>query len=205
MTPAPTNKQACVVDIRKDVGVIEEPIFVDTNVWFWFLSTIGYFSGKPYQVDVYPNFISSIFQSNQLYACVVNLIELSSIIEDACHKIYCREHGVELSKKQYRYTVVDERNKIVDEIKGIWENIKNFATIIDTEVSAHCDIDIILESITNTHVDAYDSLILHHMAKHGIQCIISDDFDFITAPNVHIYTANEKMVSKARHSGQLLL
>ena len=194
-----------VVDIREPQDISDKTFFVDTNVWFWLLSTIGYYDGQAYQVEQYPEFINAIRSKNRLCACAVNLVELSHIIEDTCHKIYCRENGQELPKKQYRHTLPDERKKIVDEIKGVWDNMKNFASVLDTEIEAETDIDEILNTITECKVDAYDALMLHNMIKCEIDYIISDDFDFSTIPSVVVFTANRKIVTRARACGKLVV
>lgn len=204
MTRTSSNMQAHVVDIR-NIGEIEEKsFFVDTNVWFWFLSAIGYSDGHPYQVDQYPNFISSIFKKNKLFACVVNLVELSFIIEDTSYKIFCKENNSEITKKNYRYNYPEERKKIVEEINRVWNNLKDFASVLNSEIVADCDIDNILNTINESYIDAYDSLILHQMTKNGIECLISDDFDYSTTRVKFIYTANDKIVSKARSCGRLI-
>jgi hypothetical protein len=192
-----------IIDIRQIENIKGKTFFVDTNVWFWFLSTTGYGNGQNYQTEAYPNFISDIFSSNKLYACVANLIELSYLIEDTCYKIYCDENDIKIGKKTYRYEFPEERKRIVEEINSVWKSLKDYASILDTEIKAGMDINNILESITSGMVDAYDAIMLNNMKKYRIDCIISDDFDFSSIPNISIYTANNRVIAGAKSCNKL--
>jgi 3-dehydroquinate dehydratase len=208
MPPFCPNVRANVVDIRKPFKSEGIVFFVDTNVWFWYTTVIGYADGKAYQIDDYPSFISSVLGTGKLIASAINLIELSFVIEDVHFDIFredCRlQRRPQITKKEYRHKFPEKRKEIVQEIKSSWDSVKVVAEITDTNLDSKKDIESILDSVTNSQVDAYDLAILENMKRARTSCILSDDCDFVTVPGITIYTANPSVIEKARSLQRLM-
>jgi hypothetical protein len=53
-------------------------------------------------------------------------------------------------------------------------------------------------------LDGYDSLIIHAAQTANIDQIITDDIDFVTVPDITVFTANRNVLSAAKSQNRLL-
>ncbi|GAX34375.1 hypothetical protein [Nodularia sp. NIES-3585] len=80
-----------------------------------------------------------------------------------------------------------------------------------TSIAACTEINID-EKTTNTSLnrfqtqllDGYDLLILEAMNKANVKQIITDDGDYLTIPNIQVFTANYNVIATATRQGKLL-
>jgi predicted nucleic acid-binding protein len=165
---------------------------------------LGYDGGTRYQTNDYPEFIAKALGKCSLLASVVNLVELSSIIENKHYEIYKEENNSKISKKEYRHTLKDERASIVEDIQNAWDSLCQCAEIVNIEANSTTDVNTILDNIAKMQIDAYDLMILNLMKKQGIKNILSDDSDFATVPYITLYTANPTIIKNARGQGKLI-
>ncbi|MDZ8109013.1 MAG: hypothetical protein RM338_25775 [Nostoc sp. DedQUE12a] len=54
-------------------------------------------------------------------------------------------------------------------------------------------------------LDGYDLLILEAMDKAGVTQIITDDGDYVTVPDIKVFSANSGAIAAATSQGKLLV
>lgn len=196
--------QSNVIDIRKDVDIEGKSFYVDTNVWFWITSLWGYDCAAFYQNKYYPDFVNKAIEISKLYTSIINVLELSHVIEKTGYDIYKKETGSELTFKEYRHNLPEKRKETTDIIVSSWECLSGMARVLRTEVDEKYDIDQAIEILTRSQIDSYDSLIFQTMEKNDIKNVVSDDGDFATIPDVTVFTANRNVVKAAEEQGKLI-
>jgi len=196
--------QSNVIDIRNDVDIEGKSFYVDSNVWFWVSSNWGYQSAGLYQIEYYPNFINEAVEKSRLFTSIINIIELSHLIEKTRCDIYNREINRKLTLKEYRYNHPDKREETTGIIKSSWECLSSMAKVLRTEFDEKDDIDQAIEIMKRSQIDSYDSLIFQTMEKNNIKNVISDDGDFATISGMNVFTANRNVVEAATEQGKLI-
>ncbi len=151
----------------------------------------------------YPRFLNKAL-SNQatLYYCGLSLAELSHIIERTEHDIY-RQYVSDVTVKEYRHNESSERSRIVSEIVSVWSQIQGLADSLTIDISA-TTADAALKRLQTEKVDGYDLFMLEAMKSHGVLQIITDDGDFVTVPDIQVFTANRNVLTTARNQNKLI-
>lgn len=189
--------QATIVDIRSDKPNPRDQLFVDTNSWRN-LTYSRLTNPKPH----YLNYLKRALEEKAaLYACGVTLLELASTIETDEWQLF--KATSECDKKMFRHQFPDARKKVVSEVRASWDQVKQFATIVDFPFNADA-IDRCLKAFDDYLIDGYDSLIFHAMDRRGVRSILTDDSDFATIPDVLVFTANAAVIATARNQKRLV-
>jgi len=201
--------QASIIDITKDTPKSTDCFLVDTNVWFWTTYTRASNiptanNPKQYQITDYPNYINkAISAGSRLYRSGLNLSELSHIIEKKELEIFQLSNPA-VKPKEFRHNFPSERALAVNEIEGSWNMIKN--------MSEHRDIAIddtkccnLIQMLKGVCIDGYDAFFsIHEQMQNPNFCIITDDGDFSTIPNIFVFTSNKSVIKTARNKGKLI-
>lgn len=193
-----------VIDIRFDSPKSEDVFFVDTNVWFWLTyikaSTAG---AKNYQVRHYPNYTSKALEKkSKLLSSGINIIELIHLIEKTEFSLFCRINP-DIKIKDFRRNYPDNRKEVCDQIDISCVQVEALAEIIEFELNSKVTTNC-REDIKNKFLDGYDLVNLQIMNDKNIHNIITDDRDFLSIPNINVFTANENVIDEAKKSGKLL-
>lgn len=204
------NVQADVIDIKTDNPRKEDIFLVDTNVWYWqtytkasILST----SYNRYQHQEYPAYLSKALSANSLLSyCGLSLVELVHNIERSEREISIRQGTIpnNTKPKQYRHNYPQDRSNVIFEIQLACLQVKAIAAEIEISIE-NKTINQALNRLQTQLLDGYDLLILEAMQEAKINSIITDDGDYVTVPNIRIFTANKNVITAARNQGKLVI
>lgn len=206
--PVKYRVRAQVVDITIDKPQKNDSFLVDTNVWYWLTYTKASFSAnppKPYQVTAYSGYISNVIANgSMIYRIGASLPELAHSIEATEYEIYSRLCGISPppQKKEFRHNNAGDRQVVISEIKAAWSQIRKIAPLIDMNVN-EIGIDSAIKLIENYPIDGYDSFFADTIIKFK-KFLITDDADFITIPNIYVFTANPLAIRLAKDSHNLI-
>lgn len=199
--------RAEVIDIRAYQPASTDSFLVDTNVWLWLAySSISHAPSPPlqYQLKEYSPYVQkSLSAKAQLFRCGLSLAEMAHQIEQTERAIYNQYNRLEMTTKEYRRNLADERERVTGEIKTAWEQVKSFSDpreiLIDDAATESA-----LANLKQCSLDGYDLFILEAMKKNGIRQIITDDGDFASVPDIRVFTANKKVIDVAKEQGRLI-
>jgi len=195
------NVQAQVVDIRDDTPKHQDRFLVDTNVWLYLYYNRFSTPGYSYQDYIYTPYIDKARSAmSSLFYCGLSLAEIAHVVEQ-------KEWDADLPKlelKDYRHNYPAQRDKVVRKIKNIWNRVK--ITGISADISINKDTtQAALTRLPTQLLDGYDLFIVEAMNKAGVDKIITNDMDFVTVPDILVFTANEKATNVARSQSKLLV
>ncbi|MFZ4556273.1 MAG: PIN domain-containing protein [Pseudanabaena sp.] len=196
--------RADVIDIGLDVPQKEDIFFVDTNIWYWLTYSNASHTAQPYQLNDYPNYIASAL-TNTATLCYSELLlpELAHIIETTELKIFNVGRTPKLKGKEFRRLHPINRINIANEVKVVWEQVKGNAQPL--ALSLYEDIaDRAISRFERQMVDGYDLFILEIMENENITKVITDDSDYVTVPNIQVFTANQSVLNEAGSQGKLI-
>jgi hypothetical protein len=197
--------RADVVDITNDTPKKSDIFLVDTNVWLWQAYTNANFTAKTYQLRDYPNYLVNVLRKDgTLSYSVLVLAEIASVIERIEKDIYNRDSGLDLTLKEYRHNLPDERLKVVTEVKWAWSQIESIAISADLTINDEVAKSA-LTRFQSQAVDGYDLLIIEAISRAGVEQIqiITDDMDYATVPNIQMFTSNLNVIRLARTQKKL--
>ncbi|MGI0494043.1 hypothetical protein ACN4EG_19850 [Alkalinema pantanalense CENA528] len=203
--------RAKVINLITDQPQPGDRFLVDTNVWYWLTYTRAKLSPKPpksYQTQHYPTYIKAALQAqSQIFWSGLSIAELSSLIERSEWQIFCATHQrrpEDFSLKEYRHGSPQERQQqVIPEIEAAWGLIETSGTCLETLVDQPTTAQTI-GNLTIQELDSYDSLMLTTATKTGINQVITDDIDFITASGITVFTANRNAIAAAKAQNQLI-
>ena len=194
------NVQAQVVDIQDDTPKHEEQFLVDTNIWIDLYYNPVSTPGSSYQDYKYTSYINKArYAMSSLLYCGLSLAEIAHVVEKKEWNIDLPE----LKLKDYRHNYPAQRDKVVRKVKNIWNNIKrtgksaNISINKDTAQAA-------LTRVQTQLLDGYDLFLVEAMNQAGIDKIITNDMDFVTVPDIVVFTANSNAIKAARSQGKLV-
>lgn len=174
--------------------------FLDTNVLYWF--TYPRFSNvsKPHdklQATPYFNFVDHLVSNgNPLFTSIYNITEMLHVIEKNEFSLYELNHPeAKWSIKDFR-KMANERNQMKRNLSTTLSNVKNICTILDFNFT-YDSLEQFVVNLEEHRCDTFDYAILKNCIKENKLNIISDDSDFSTMEQIHLYTANAAVLVKA--------
>jgi predicted nucleic acid-binding protein len=201
--------RADVIDISNDVPQKEDIFMVDTNVWFWQTYSNAELSGRdaPARVSEYSAYLSSALsnEATLTYSGVI-LAELTHIIEKTEYEIYLKSNGLkpkDLRSKEYRHNLPNERLKVVSEVQFSWSQVKEIAVPLDLSIDEETT-HAALTRFQTQAVDGYDLLILEAASRESLTKFITHDSDYVTVPDIQVFTSNQNAIESARIQGRLV-
>lgn len=194
------NVQSQVVEIRYDTPKHKEQFLVDTNIWIYLyynrVSTPGY-SHQDYTYTPYIN--KAINAMSDLFYCGLSLAEIAHVIEK-------KEWDIDLPTlelKDYRHNYPAQRDKVVRKVKNIWNSVKRYGKSADITINKDTA-QAALTRFQTQLLDGYDLFLVEAMNKAGVDKIITNDMDFVTVPDIVVFTANSNAIEAARNQGKLV-
>jgi predicted nucleic acid-binding protein len=198
--------RAEVIDVREDIPKETDAFFVDTNVWFWLTYSRASLSkdGPTDSQKHYPEYIKRCLDINSsLYRCELSAAEILHCIESCEFNIFKHtNHCYNLKKKEFRHNYPTLRKEVVEQTDVAWRQVKDIASCTDLSMNEHTS-QIVIEKAGEQLLDGYDFFILEAMLKAGINKIVTDDLDFVTVPNISVFTSNASSLAAAREQGKL--
>lgn len=203
--PVSYDIEADVVDIRSDSPFQNDEFFVDTNVWFWFAYSCASIVSPTRQIQTYPLYIKKILTKKaKIHRCELILSELAHIIESTEYDLFCERRGEDVNKKEFRHNHSLERESVVDEIENAWEMICNSSESFDLLVNEKKG-DVIIKELRKYPLDCYDIIYLSEINKTMNKSqVITDDGDFVTVPDITVFTSNTTVIKAASDAGKLI-
>lgn len=199
--------QADVIDIRRDTPQPDDVFLVDTNVWYWTTysrADLADARPKTYQTNNYPSYIAKALASkSSLFRCSLSLAELAHLIEKTEREIYIRANGA-ISAKEYRHNNSSARANVVAEVESVWGQVKTIAQAIDFQIDDSVT-DAALSRYSSQPLDGYDLFIIEAISSAGIVKVITDDGDYVTVPDIQVFTANQNVINAAQKQGRLIV
>lgn len=189
---------ADVYDIRSDSPRLNDRFLVDTNVWKFLVY------GKATQqrtavAAAYVNYLTACRKANSaLLWSPLSYTELGHLIELTEMEIYNRTAATHLKctdPKEFR-TGTQTRATVVGEMKVAWAQVSSMGTALPTPTDANA-LAAAINLFENCPLDGYDVFYIHAMRAAGIDCVITDDVDFLYVPGLRIFTANGKALERA--------
>ncbi|NER51336.1 MAG: PIN domain-containing protein [Symploca sp. SIO1A3] len=194
------NVQAQVVEIRYDTPKQQDKFLVDTNVWLLYYS-LASTPGSSYQDYKYTPYIKeAIYAMSSLFYCGLSLAEIAHVVEQKEREIF----SPTLALKEYRHNYPPQRDKVVRKVKNIWNSVKRTGRSADISINKDTT-QAALTRLPTQLLDGYDLFIVEAMNKAGVDKIITNDMDFVTVPDILVFTANEKATNVARSQSKLLV
>ncbi|NET57505.1 MAG: type II toxin-antitoxin system VapC family toxin [Symploca sp. SIO2E6] len=193
--------QAQVVDIRNDTPKQQDRFLIDTNIWLYLYYNRASTPGSSYQDYTYTSYITKAkYARSSLFYCGLSLAEIAHVVEQ-------REWDAdlpELELKDYRHNYPAQRDKVVRKVKSIWNSVKRTGRSADILINKDTT-QAALTKLQTQLLDGYDLFIVEAMNKAGVDQIITNDRDFVTVPNIVVFTANGGAIKAARSQGQLVV
>ncbi|MFM7426512.1 MAG: PIN domain-containing protein [Elainella sp.] len=193
--------RAEVIDISADSPKPTDRFLVDTNVWYWLTYPPASSSAHPYQIKHYPKYIeSAVVATSELYCSGLTFAELAHLIEKAEQAIFSRT----IKSKEYRHNYPAQRAKVVSEVQAAWSAIcPSYASQIGCSIDGPT-VDAAIKRFQTQALDGYDLFILQSMQQHALTQIITDDGDYVTVPDIRVFTANRTAIKAAQTQGKLI-
>ncbi|WNZ47521.1 PIN domain-containing protein [Leptolyngbya boryana CZ1] len=194
--------RAEVVDLRNDSPTPGDIFLVDTNIWYWITYPPASTSAQPYQIAHYPSYISSaVSVGSKLHYCGLTLAELTSLIERSEQRLSAYST---LKPKEYRHNYAAERRKVVREVQAAWGLVTaSYSGQLDLVIDASTS-NAAFNRFQTQLLDGYDLFLLETMQQQGITQIITDDGDYVTVPDIKVFSANQNVINAAASQGKLL-
>ncbi|MEW6036680.1 MAG: hypothetical protein AB1648_00230 [Pseudomonadota bacterium] len=203
----PLKVRAKVVDLRTDTPTSDDRFLVDTNAWLWLhyppasLRTDG--SPLP-QASDYPEFIKRALNAGAFLHCAaLEFAELAHNIEKFERDIYASQASCEIGTKKYRHDYPNQRLKVTRLIQETWADVLSMSTLLDAvlDSAATASAAALFSSIA---VDGYDLFMVEAARTSGVIQIVTDDADYVTVPDIVVFTANDKAIRAASGAGKLV-
>lgn len=197
----PYTIQADVIDISQDVPQKGDFFFIDTNIWYWLA-----YNPPAAPSPSYANYFSSaLVNDSTLCYSEILLPELAHIIETNERHIFNRRHGSNFSVKGFRRNHPSQRVSIASKVKLVWDQVKRDAHSLKLELYDSAIGDRAISRLESQMVDGYDLFILEIMENENITKVITHDSDYLTVPNIQVFTADTDVIDDARTQGKLLI
>ncbi len=146
---------------------------------------------KRYQIELYPKFVEKVLDEGaSIFHTSLTFSELAHIIERTEHKIYSFNN--QITMKQFRNNETC-RASVLKKITLAWKTIQQLSTHLDITLNQSFT-NRSIEKMQQSPLDSYDAFYIQCMTDNGINNIITDDGDFVSA-NMSIFTANRKMLN----------
>lgn len=171
----------------------KELFALDTNILYWThysQASVPVLRALPYQVKKYPNFIEALLDNgNVLVTTVLNVSELSHVVENSEWRIYKAVNGVNIKKKEFR-KLTKERLHYQNEMETIMlQLIETYGKQIKVIEITETDVAGYVNNIRNNACDIFDFIIISKLKGLGIVNYITDDRDFLTIDGINVYIA----------------
>ncbi|MDF5718350.1 MAG: hypothetical protein PUP93_31910 [Rhizonema sp. NSF051] len=201
--------KADVIDITVDSPKKGDIFLVDTNVWYWLTYPPASLSAQLYQSTSYPNYIeSTVTVGATLCYSGLSLAELAHRIESEEHKLSpygsTSDPNYRQRAKEYRHNYPSERAKVVFQVQAVWNQIESiYAAQIDLTLNK-ATVDATVTRFSTQCLDGYDLFILESMKQESLTKIITDDGDYVTVPDIQVFTANQRVIREAKQQKKLI-
>lgn len=203
--------RANVIDIQTDRPQKSDRFLMDTNALYWLTysrSEDTFSPPKTYQVKHYPRYINAAINAgSDRFWSGLSMAELTTLIERGEYEIFCQEKHLEpkdFPLKEYRHSYSSERsNQVIPEINMVWGAIESVGQCLESIIQQETITQTIAD-FKNQEVDGYDSLIIHAAKTAKISQIITDDIDFITVPDIVVFTANRNAILVAKSQNKFI-
>lgn len=199
--------QAQVIDIAVDSPKAEDIFLVDSNVWYWMTYTRasqGHSRPQLHQISTYPTYVKKALEAgSSIYLSTLSFAELTHLIEKTEREIYQKLKGREIKSKEYRHNFPEERSRVISEVEVAWDQVVSLGKFLIEDVDEVTTKNALFR-FQKDKVDGYDLFILESMKKGGIIKIITDDGDFSSVSDIHVFTANQSVISAARKKNKLV-
>jgi predicted nucleic acid-binding protein len=190
--------QSNVIDISQDVPQRGDIFFVDTNIWYWLT-----YNPSAAPSNSYANYFSNALTNNAtLCYSEILLPELAHIIERNECKIFNQRNRTTFEGKDFRRNHPNERRAIATKVRTAWEQIKRDAQPLHLTLYEALG-DQAINRFATQMVDGYDLFILEIMEQEKIIKIITHDSDYVTVPNIQVFTTNTTVLNEAVSQGKL--
>jgi len=190
-------------DIRDTNTTLPNDILVDTNAWLSTQYSLFSLPGSRRGSSDYADFFARCFSENcGLIRSAFSLPEIAHVIEVEELRVYNKRHGSALDVKAARYET-SFRRKVVAEVLATWAAVSTYskpsggihvtdATVLD-----------IKNRFGQYKLDGYDLFFLQEARETQVRSILTHDFDFLSVPDLRVYTGNSAAVDAARKCGRL--
>lgn len=177
----------------------QRDFFLDTNVLYWYTYPRVHIISNPYtkqQSAPYYDFVDTLVSNgNPLYTSIYNITEMLHVIEKNEFSLYKIQHPeLKWTIKDFR-KISNERDQMKRNLSTTLSNVKNICTILDFNFTYDSLEQFVLE-FDNHRCDTFDYAILKNCIKENKLNVISDDSDFSTMEQLHLYTANTTVLAK---------
>ena len=179
---------------------------VDTNVWFWYAyyqSNLQNISPARFeQIKFYVNYVIEMIRNKAtLFSSELSFSELAYLIEQNERII---AGFSDRQAKEFRHNFPDKRQKVVNQIAAVWEQVKGVSATFPQAVTIDPPlIEGALLGLKTQRVDGYDFFLLETAKRNGVNQILTDDGDFSTISGLTVFTNNKRVIELARQQGKL--
>ncbi|MGO4520379.1 hypothetical protein AB4076_07120 [Dyella sp. 2RAF44] len=195
--------RARVYDIRDANITLPPEVLVDTNAWLCTqYSRFSLPSVRPETPD-YSDFIARCLNEN----CVLRrssftLPEMSHIIEKEEVGFSNANSGRRISVKDSRYDI-RLRRKVLVEIVTTWRGVESASQASPGLNITAGTPTVMLRDIGQYKLDGYDLFLLQEARATGTLAVLTHDFDYLSVPDLCVFTANAAGIDAARQAGRL--
>ena len=186
-------------NVKNYVPINNREIFcLDTNVLYWYCyprSIEGMHPVRKSEIQAYYDFVDRLVENgNPLVVSVYNVTEFLNVIEKRECEIYRTLHPeFPIGVKDLR-GMLEERERLAKNMRVGLNNVKETCKIVDQEITISI-LDKFVDRLEQHKCDVFDFAVLENYIKEENLNIVTDDSDFSTIESIHIFTANQAMLS----------
>jgi hypothetical protein len=190
-------------DIRDPNTQLPQRLLVDTNAWLCTqYSPFSLPGGRP-EAKEYTDFIARCLKEGcQLIRSAFSLPEMIHVIEDSELEVHNQRYGKNLRAKQARYET-GFRRKTVAEVLAAWDGVKACSEPSPGLTVTNETVLDIVGRFGQYKLDGYDLFILQEARHTQTLAILTHDFDYLSVPDLCVYTSNAQGLAQAKACGRL--
>lgn len=200
---APRQVKARAYDIRDSAIALPPRILVDTNAWLCTQYARYSLPGVRAEASLYSDFIARCLNEGCiLVRSAFTLPEMSHVIEKEEVDFSNGRSGRNLSVKDSRYETTIRR-KVLSEIVTAWRGVESCSAPSPGLAINQGTLAEFLSDIGQYKLDGYDLFLLQEARATQTLAVLTHDRDYLSVPDLCVFTAHAEGINAATHFGRL--
>lgn len=191
---------ALAFDIANPKTPLPEKLLVDTNIWL-FTQYAGF--GERPEANLYADFFKRCFDEEcKLVRSAFSLPEIAHVIEGEELKLFNQKQRTNFDRKDARYITLFRR-PTTTQVLTTWGAVDKYSEPSPGIQVSDETVKDIKSRFGQYKLDGYDLFLLQEARESGLTSILTHDFDYMSVPDLRIYTGHKDALAAAEKCGKL--